>query len=147
MQSVLSARELSSNRFFQQHIWMTSPPDRYPREWRQGPEGFARNYDAELASKVAFQTAKSGAGAMLHEDIRYHRLATRNLLLRTGHALAYGFVERSDTGHSQIAPANFIGAGAAGHYGRRHLPAGFNDPSHADTRIAIRSDCWKRITC
>ncbi|HTB15476.1 MAG TPA: hypothetical protein VK752_28090 [Bryobacteraceae bacterium] len=118
--------------------WMASPPDHYPREWRQGAQGFARNYAAELASQVAFKTARAGAGALLHEDLRCHRAVARNPLLRTGHALAYGFVDRSDSGRPRIALANFVGVGAAGYSGRLYLPAGFNDVSHADTRLAIR---------
>jgi hypothetical protein len=67
--------------------WIASPPDHYPREWRQGVAGFARNYGEELVSKVAFQTARAASGAPLHEDIRYHRAAIRNPLLGAGAGL------------------------------------------------------------
>jgi len=118
--------------------WMASPPSHYPRDWRQGVPGFARNYGAELASQVAFETARTSAATLLHEDVHYHRSTARNPLVRAGHALAYGFVDRSDSGHAQVAVANFVGAAAAGYSGRLYLPAGFNDVSHADSRRAIR---------
>jgi hypothetical protein len=118
--------------------WMASPPSHYPNEWRQGVPGFARNYGSELASQIAFQTARTGAGMLLHEDVRYRRATVHNPFARAGHALAYGFVDRSDSGHPQIAMANFIGSAAAGYTGRLYLPSGFNDVSHANNRIVIQ---------
>lgn len=100
--------------------------------------GFARNYGEELASQTAFQTARAGVGALLHDDIRYHRASTRSPLLRAGYALSYGFVDRSDSGRLPIAFANFVGVGAAGYSGRLYLPSGFSDRSHANARVIIR---------
>lgn len=117
---------------------MAWPPNHYPRDWRQGIPGLARNYSEELAAQVTFQTARFGAGILLHEDLRYHPSTTRNPLKRAGHALAFTFVDRSDDGHPQPAFANFIGSAAGGYVGRFYLPAGFNDVSHADTRMTIR---------
>jgi hypothetical protein len=117
---------------------MAFPPDRYPRDWRQGLPALGRNYGNQLAAQATFQTARFATGAILHEDLRYRRSASRNPLVRAGHALAYSFVDRSDSGRAQIAWSNFAGAAASGYVGRLYLPAGFNDMSHADTSMAIR---------
>jgi hypothetical protein len=116
---------------------MLVPPDRYPREWRQGARAFGRNYGDQLATVSALQTARFATGAILHEDLRYRPSANNHLMARAGHALAYTFVDKSDSGHARIAFANFLGAAAGGYVGRLYLPSGFNDVSHADSRAAI----------
>ena len=57
--------------------------------------------------------------------------------MRSLHALAFTFVDKSDSEHNRIAFANFVGAGASGFVGNLYLPASFNDFSHAETRTAI----------
>jgi hypothetical protein len=116
---------------------MAFPPDRYPRDWRQGLPALGRNYGNELAAQWSLETARFVTSVIVHEDLRYHRSASRNPLLRAGHAVAYSFVDKSDSGHAQIAWSNFAGAAASGYVGRLYLPAGFNDVSHADTSVAI----------
>jgi hypothetical protein len=117
---------------------MTFPPDRYPHDWREGLPALGRNYADQLAAQTSFQTARFATSAILHEDLRYRRSTSKHPLERVGHALAYSFVDKSDSGHAQIAWSNFAGAAASGYVGRLYLPAGFNDVSHADTSMAIR---------
>jgi hypothetical protein len=117
---------------------MAFPPDRYPRDWREGLPALGRNYADQFAAQTSFQTARFATSAILHEDLRYRRSTSKHPLARAGHALAYSFVDRSDSGHAQIAWSNFAGAAASGYVGRLYLPAGFNDVSHADTSMAIR---------
>ena len=57
--------------------------------------------------------------------------------MRSFHALAFTFVDKSDSGHNRVALANFAGAEAGGFVGNLYLPAGFNNLSHAETRTAI----------
>jgi hypothetical protein len=82
-------------------------------------------------------TGRFLAGAALHEDFRYRPSTSRNPLARAFHALAFTVIDRSDSGHARIAFANFVGAGAGGFVGNLYLPAGFNNLSHAETRMAI----------
>ncbi len=63
---------------FSAALRMARPPDSYPREWRDGAEAFGRNYGDAFTRKVAFQTARFGVGAALHEDFRYRRAETSN---------------------------------------------------------------------
>ena len=83
------------------------------------------------------QTGRFLTGALLHEDFRYRPSTSDNPVVRTLHALAFAFVDRSDSGHNRVAVANFVGAGASGFVRNLYLPAGFNNLSHAETRTAI----------
>jgi hypothetical protein len=118
-------------------IRMINPPDTYPRDWRQGPGAFGRQYGAALASQGAQQTARFITGALLHEELRYHPSASHNPLVRTFHAIGFTFVDQSDSGARRPAFANFTGAAAEGFVGNLYLPAGFNNTTHAETRMMI----------
>jgi hypothetical protein len=56
---------------------------------------------------------------------------------RAFHALAFTFVDKSDSGRNRIALANFAGAGASGFVGTLYLPPGYNNLSHAEARTAV----------
>ncbi len=118
-------------------IRMADPPGAYPRDWRLGAGAFGRNYGSALASRTSLETGRFLTGALLHEDYRYRASTSKNPLVRSLHALAFTFVDKSDSEHNRIAFANFVGAGASGFVGNLYLPAGFNDFSHAETRTAI----------
>jgi len=118
-------------------VRMADPPSAYTRDWRLGLGAFGRNYGNALAVQTSTQTGRFLAGALLHEDFRYRPSTSKNPLVRTFHAFAFTFVDKSDSGHNRIAFANFAGAGAGGFVGNLYLPAGFNDRSHAETRVAF----------
>jgi hypothetical protein len=117
---------------------MAHPPSHYPREWRQGAAAFGRNYGDQLATLSAFQTGRFAVSAALHEDLRYQRSTSANILVRAGHAFASTLVDRSDDGHARLALANFAGLAAGSYVGMSYLPSGFNDVTHADQRLAVR---------
>lgn len=119
-------------------IRMANPPSHYPNEWRQGAEGFGRNYGDQLATMSAFQTGRFAVGAALHENLRYHPSTSTNFFKRTGHALVFNFIDRSDDGHARLAVANFAGLAGGSYIGMSYLPTGFNDVTHADQRLAIQ---------
>jgi hypothetical protein len=118
-------------------LLMANPPRGYPPAWREGVEAYSRNYGNALAPRVSKDTARFLTGALLHEDFRYRLSSSRNPLVRSFHALAFTFVDKSDSGHDRIAIANFVGAGASGFVGNLYLPAGFNNLSHAETRTGF----------
>jgi hypothetical protein len=118
-------------------LWMANPPRRYPPAWREGVEAYSRNYGNALAPRVSKDTARFLTGALLHEDFRYRPSTSRNPVVRSFHALAFSFVDKSDSGHNRIAVANFVGAGASGFVGNLYLPAGFNNLGHAETRTGF----------
>ena len=118
-------------------IRMADPPAAYPRDWRLGAGAFGRNYGNALAARSSLETGRFLTGALLHEDFRYRPSTSKNPLVRSLHALAFTFVDKSDSDHNRIALANFVGAGASGFVGNLYLPPGFNNLSHAETRVAV----------
>ena len=118
-------------------IRMARPPDAYPRDWREGASAYGRNFGDAMARHGARETARFATAAILHEDFRYRPSTSRNPLARGAHALAFAFVDRSDSGRPQLALSNFAAAGANGFAGELYLPRGFNNLSHAETRIAV----------
>ena len=127
---------------FRAGIRMAKPPGKgaseYPPKWRQGSEAFGRNYGDAFAERVTFQTARFATGVITHEDPRYIPSSSHNFFARSAHALAFTFVDRSDSGHPMPAISNFVGATAAGFVGNGYLPSGFNDTTHAGQRATIR---------
>jgi hypothetical protein len=119
-------------------IRMANPPSHYPNDWRQGAEGFGRNYGNQLATVETLQTGRFIAGAALHEDFRYHASTSTNFFLRTGHAIGYTLVERSDDGHIRPAVANLVGLGGGSYVGMSYLPTGFNDVTHANQTLIFQ---------
>jgi hypothetical protein len=116
---------------------MADPPRAYPREWRTGVGAFGRNYGNAFAWRTSLESARFLTGALLHEDFRYRRSTSHNPLIRTFHAVAFTFVDKSDSGRNRIAFANVAGATASGFVGNLYLPSGFNDMHHAENRVAM----------
>ena len=116
---------------------MARPPRAYPDDWKHGGEAFGKNYGNALARASAMQTGRFLTGAVLREDFRYRPATSRNPLARTFHAVGYTFFDRSDSGRRRLALANFAGAASEGFIGRLYLPRGYDDLSHAESRMAL----------
>jgi hypothetical protein len=119
-------------------IAMANPKKTYPREWKDGPGAFGRQYGDSIASVTSLRTARFFTGVALHEDPRYVPSTSKNPLARTIHALAFTFIDKTDSGRNTIAFSNFAGAAAGGFVGRAYLPPGYNDLTHAEQRMAIQ---------
>jgi hypothetical protein len=117
---------------------MANPKGHYPREWKAGAGAFGRLYGDSLAMVTSERTARFLTGVALHEDPRYVRSTSRNPLMRTMHAVAFTFVDKTDSGRNTIAFSNFAGAAAGGFVGSSYLPHGYNDLTHAEQRMAIQ---------
>ena len=118
-------------------IRLAKPRDTYPSEWQHGIGAFGRNYGDGLARKSALETARFATSALLREDFRYRPSKAKNPMVRTAYAIGFTFVDRSDSGKSQLAVSNFAGAAASGFVGSLYMPRGFDDVSHAGTRTAF----------
>jgi hypothetical protein len=120
-------------------IRMAHPPTSYPgypKDWTDGAGAFGRLYGSALATQSTKRTARFLVGAAVHEDPRYLPAAEgASTGARLAHAIAFTFVDRNDSGHSELAYANFAGAAAGGFVGMAYLPAGYNDASHAGERM------------
>jgi hypothetical protein len=117
---------------------MANPKSHYPREWRDGAGAFGRVYGDSIATATSQRTARFLTGVAWHEDPRYVRSTSKNSLLRVTHALAFTFIDKTDSARSTIAFSNFAGAAAGGFVGMAYLPHGYNDLTHAEQRMAIQ---------
>jgi len=117
---------------------MASPKNHYPREWKDGAGAFGRLYGDSIATVTSERTARFLTGVALHEDPRYVRSNSKNPLVRTMHAVAFTFLDKSDSGRNTIAFSNFAGAAAGGFVGRAYLPHGYNDFTHVEQRMAFQ---------
>ena len=113
---------------------MASPPSGYPREWKDGAGAFGRWYGEQLAAGSARRTGAFLAALAMHEDTRYVPSGSRNMGIRTLHAIAFTIVDKTDAGQNTFAFSNFAGAAAGGFLGMGILPNGYNDATHAGQR-------------
>jgi hypothetical protein len=125
---------------------MLNPPPHYPREWKDGGGAFGRWYGEQIAASTSNRTGQLLAEVALHEDPRYVPSSSKNTLVRTFHAVAFTFVDKTDSGRNTFAFSNFAGAAAGGFVGMAMLPDGYNDGPHAERRalrgletIAVRN--------
>jgi hypothetical protein len=123
---------------FRAGIGMANPTSHYPRAWKDGPGAFGRLYGDVIATNTSQRTARFLTGVALHEDPRYVRCNCTNPLIRTMHALAFTFIDKTDSGRNTIAFSNFAGAAAGGFVGQAYLPHGYNDLTHVEQRMAAQ---------
>jgi hypothetical protein len=117
-------------------LGMLNPPSKYPKEWKDGPGAFGRNYGYRVADRTSRSTALFLTGALLHEDPRYLRSTSANPFARTIHALAFTIFDKTNSGRTTFAASNFASAAAGGFLGMGILPDGYNDATHAEQRMA-----------
>lgn len=117
---------------------LVKPPAGYPAQWRKGPAAFGRLYGDAFAFQTVQQTSRFVTGLALHEDLRYYPSASRNPFRRALHAITFAAFDRTDSGKTTLAASNLLGSAAAGLVGTAYLPPGYNDTSHAVTRMGIQ---------
>jgi hypothetical protein len=115
-------------------LGMLNPPSKYPKEWKDGADGFGRLYGARVATITSRRTAAFITEVALHEDPRYLRSTSTNPFWRTTHALAFTLVDKTDSGRNTVAVSNFAAAAAGGFVGMGFFPDGYNDATHAGQR-------------
>ena len=116
---------------------IANPPHHYPKEWKDGPGAYGRNYGAELARHTAGGLARFATAAVTREDPRYYPSRRRRVLPRFWHAVWFSVVDKSESGRAMPAAGNFAGAAAAGYVGMPYEPAGYNDFTHGTQRAAV----------
>jgi hypothetical protein len=116
---------------------MARPPSHYPKDWKDGPGAFGRNYGAELARHTAGGLTRFATAAVDGEDPRYYPSRSRRVLPRFAHALWFTVSDKTNGGRRTLALSNFTGAAAAGFVGMPYEPAGYNDIPHATGRAGI----------
>ena len=115
-------------------FFLARPPHDYPHDWVDGGGAFGRWYGEQIAASTAYRTGQVLTAVALHEDPRYVPSSSRNVLIRTLHAIGFTFIDKNDSGHDTLAFCNFAAAAAGGFSGMALLPAGHNDARRAEQR-------------
>jgi hypothetical protein len=116
---------------------MLHPPAAYPHDWKDGAGAYGRIYGSSMAIRTSVQTARFLTAAALHEDFRYRPSSSRNALVRSLHAVAFTFVDKSDGGHDTLAVSNFAAAAADAFTPKLYLPAAYDTTSRTDRRLVF----------
>lgn len=108
-------------------------PHGEPPEWGQGAEGYGDRYASRFGQIAIGQTIRYGTGALLHEDVDYHRCQCSGFLPRLGHAFIGSYTAKTRGGSTVFSLPNVIGPLAAGQI----AVAGWY-PSRFDQRQGLR---------
>ena len=109
----------------------------FPTQWGQGMEGYGRRFASRVGQSTLNNSVRFGVGVALREDPRYFPSARKAFLPRIGHALAYTFVARTDSGGRTFAVSRFAGAFGSAFISNSWYPAGVDDTNHALGRAGI----------
>jgi len=71
-----------------------------PPEWDSGAQGYAERYGWRFGMQLVSQTTAYSLGALIHEDVAYHRCACAGLLPRTTHAFVSTLTARTSSGRT-----------------------------------------------
>jgi hypothetical protein len=112
--------------------WLDSPD-----EWGQGLKGYGRRYASSMGQSTINNSIRFGIGAALREDPRYFPSERKGFLPRMGHALAYTFLTRTDSGGRAFAVSRFGGAFGSAFISNSWHPAGEDTTGDAFKRAGI----------
>lgn len=104
-----------------------------PPEWGQGAEGYGDRYASRFGQVVISQTVRYSTGALLHEDVIYHRCQCTGLLPRMTHVFVGSYTATTSSGSTVFSLPNLVGPLAAGQI----AVAGWY-PSRFDQRQGLR---------
>lgn len=71
-----------------------------PPEWDSGAHGYAERYGWRFGMQLVSQTTAYSLGALIHEDVAYHRCACAGFLPRTTHAFVSTLAARTGRGRT-----------------------------------------------
>ena len=71
-----------------------------PPEWDSGPQGYGERYGWRFGMNLTTKTTEYILGALIHEDVAYHRCECSGLFPRTAHAVASVLTARNESGRT-----------------------------------------------
>jgi hypothetical protein len=71
-----------------------------PPEWDSGAQGYFERYGWRFGMQMVSQTTAYSLGALIHEDVAYHRCTCAGFLSRTTHAFASTLTARTASGRT-----------------------------------------------
>jgi hypothetical protein len=71
-----------------------------PPEWDSGAEGYGERYGWRFGMNMTTKTTEYALGALIHEDVAYHRCDCSGFFPRTAHAFASILTAKSRSGRN-----------------------------------------------
>jgi hypothetical protein len=71
-----------------------------PPEWDKGAKGYGERYGWRFGMSLVGETTKYSLGAVLHEDVAFHRCECRGFFPRTVHGLTSTLTVRTASGRT-----------------------------------------------
>lgn len=85
-----------------------------PTEWNQGLKGYSRRVASRYGTFLVQGAVRASAAALLKQDPRYIRSASKSKWSRVGHAILFNYVTLNNDGKKTLAIARIGGAYAGG---------------------------------
>lgn len=84
-----------------------------PPEWDSGVAGYGERYGFQFGILMISETVKYSGGAVLHEDVEYHKCECVGLFPRTKHAIVSVFTAKTKNDRTVLSPPSIIAPYAA----------------------------------
>ncbi len=85
-----------------------------PTEWNQGLKGYSRRVASRYGTFLVQGAVRASTAALLKQDPRYIRSASKKAWNRVGHAILFNFVTLNNDGKKTLAIARIGGSYAGG---------------------------------
>jgi hypothetical protein len=79
-----------------------------PPEWDSGAEGYGERYGFRYGMNLIDASTKYSLGALMHEDVAYHRCACDGLVPRSAHAVVSTLTAKTKSGKTIFSIAAFV---------------------------------------
>jgi hypothetical protein len=79
-----------------------------PPEWDSGAQGYGERYGSRFAMNLTAKTTEYTLGALIHEDVAYHRCTCSGFLPRTGHAFISVLTAKAPGGRTVFSVPSLV---------------------------------------
>jgi hypothetical protein len=79
-----------------------------PPEWDPGVKGFSERLGSRFGMDAIAETARYSGGALLHQDVAYHKCACTGFIPRSAHALVSSVTARSREGRTILSLPSIV---------------------------------------
>jgi hypothetical protein len=79
-----------------------------PPEWDSGAKGYGERYGSRFGMQIVSQTTAYSLGALLHEDVAYHRCECTGFVPRSAHAVVSTLTAKTRSGRTVFSLPSLV---------------------------------------
>ncbi len=79
-----------------------------PPEWDSGPEGYGERYGWRFGMQMIGHTSEYSLGALVHQDVAYHRCDCTRLIGRSSHAIISTLTAKTTSGRTVFSVPSLV---------------------------------------